>query len=222
MPDLLSPPLMHALSWCLLAELARRHPDFHLRERDFSSGSSYTLELTRPVDDATLAVYYSTNSAYASVYAGHHAQGRVSWPLEALVSHQTIGLVRMMEESTDLESPLHAPSTTLRALTYRLAADIIMTTLNDKRAISVHDTSFEPDALNKFLLVHERNSYATEAAREGGRYWTLSDDKNSPVAILDTEGYAYTSTALVNLSTTYTQNNRSLHRTTSAVFADLL
>jgi hypothetical protein len=217
--DRLAQPFKYALTWWIIAELARRHPDLRVEEWADDFGLASTLELVHPTGAPHI---YINRLKKGIVHAVNEDKRDTDWPLEILVQRSADELVRMIEEAADLPHPSHAPPTTPRTLTFRIAADIAMTTVHDHRYFSAYDAKFDQDVLKEFPLVHERDSCALEAAREGGRFWILSDNKNLPVAVLDTEGYAYTSTMITNLSTAYAENNRSLHRTTAAIFADLL
>jgi type III secretion system-like peptide-binding chaperone len=193
MPDVLAARYVHALSWALFAEIARRHPEFRIWERDSGYGEGKTaLEMGRVNDKVHFSVNWDTDKL---IYATNTETqgGREIWPLDALAWHRTDDLVQLMEKAADLHSPAHAPKTTSRTLTYRLAAEVAMTTMRGKRAVSVNDCAIKPDTLTTFPLVRERNADAASEARKGvvtglcptvtARPWPSSTSKVMPTRV---------------------------------------
>jgi hypothetical protein len=213
-----------AQSWWLASELARRHPELLLIETHPGGGQYDCLSLV--ASGKTLIDINREGRIHV------HDGSAEPIPLTGLFSDDDPhAVVKEVEQVARLAGPEPTPGSTPRVLSWRVAAQCLVCTLNAKQAFDVRneceDGSYSVGPRGSL----ERFPLALERAREHRpddlldeplyRYWAVLRDSEA-VAILDNDGYAYIADRAVHIPTAYQANNRNILTTTVGVLGSVL
>jgi hypothetical protein len=215
---LASPP-RNAFAWSVAADLVRRHPALRIHEDHADEND--VLHLTRPTG-AVHVFLFRVGETTALVRNGGGKYFDL-WPWEQALELPPEQVIREIEQAAGLGSPPQPATATPRSLVYRMVASVALTTMRSRHPLRAHDGWHDRPALDPIPLLMEHNPDVRLSAMVMGRYWLLRDGQAAaPVAMLDTEGYAYVGHNLHHLPTAYAAHGRNLHRTTAAVLGDVL
>ncbi|WP_433303945.1 hypothetical protein ACQP2F_13470 [Actinoplanes sp. CA-030573] len=214
-------------SWWLAGEIVRRHPGITLVETHPGGGTYDCLTLMR--DHATLI---DINRA-GSIHVG--GEGRpAGMSFESLFDHENPAeIIALVEQGAGLRSAGSAPVTTPTALAFRVAAQVLALTVNDKRRWDVRSERVDSSGMDgggrRWFV--DRFPIAAERARQRRpddllgdpyyRYWGVTSNGEA-VAVLDTDGFAYVGEQALHLPSLYQAHNRRLTPTVAAAFAAVL
>ncbi|MEV6493289.1 hypothetical protein AB0M20_32405 [Actinoplanes sp. NPDC051633] len=208
-------------SWWLASELIRRHPDLVLIEMHPGGGQYDCLSLFRNGE----RVVFINRAGTVQIPDDESFR-----PLtfEQIFSRPPSSVVRSIEMGVRLPSPQRSPISTPAALTYRVIAQLMAITVNDKRSWDVRNEILDTSGygggprgyVDKFPIAAERAQQRRPDDLLGipqYRYWGVIRD-DELLAVLDTDGFAYVGEHVLHLPGLYSAHGRKL---TSLVAASL-
>lgn len=217
--------LMH--SWWLACELVRRHPELSVAEMHPAGGMYDSLSL------------FHNGQELINI----NREGRIHVPdspgfepvtFDDLVAAEEPGdVLAIVERAARLNSLHVTPSSTPAVLTYRVIAQLMAITVNDKRHWDVRNERFDSSDpggggdrgyLAEYPVAAARARETRSDDLLGSplyRYWgALRDGKL--VAVLDTDGFAYVSQQVWYLPELYAASSRRLTPLVASTLGPLL
>jgi hypothetical protein len=214
-------------SWWLASLLFRRHPDLKLIETHPGGGLHDCLTLIR---NASGVIDINRVGGIRV----HAAADFRSLPVGELLNQEdATEYLTALETASGLGSPPHAPASTPAALTFRAIAQLLAITLNTRQRWDVRnvflDTSGTAGGINDKYL--KPFPMAAQRAREKRpddlhgvpfyRYWAVLRAA-TPVAILDTDGFAYVGKQVLSLPDIYAAHSSRITPTVAATLGAVL
>ncbi|MBW6439263.1 hypothetical protein KZ829_36680 [Actinoplanes hulinensis] len=214
-------------SWWLACQLIRRHPKILIVETH-PGGGQYDC----------LTLIHNGQSVIDINRAGsiHVKNSSDSKPVtfEDLFVHDDSGeVVTAIERAAGMSSPSSAPPSTPAVLTYRVLAQLMAITLNEKHRWDVRNERLDSSGMGGGAARGYLADYPVAAARAREkrpddllgdplyRYWGVLRD-GKPVAVLDTDGFAYVAQQVLYLPEIYSASSRRLTPLMAATLGPLL
>jgi hypothetical protein len=216
-----------AQSWWLASALVRRHPGLRLIETHPGGGQYDCLSLLRAKEKV-----FDINRN-GSVHVGEAVRELRPMAMDGLFDQeQAWTYVRELEEVSSVGVARHTPSSTPAVLTYRVIAELMAITLNDRKAWDVRnefeDTSDWGGGPRHYVQGFPLAAARVQQRREDDllgiaeyRFWGVLSGGEA-VAVLDTDGNVYVGEQVFHLPEVYRSHNRRLTATVAATLGTVL
>lgn len=190
---------INALSWRVASELSRRDPGLYigLTGDGGSAAHADALMMTSPSGSK-----YQARRRGLGFTAGANGEFQLEWD-EALHRSSARAIAMALEESLGIHRPEKSPTTSPRALGYRVMASMLESTLGDRKSWSTEEIEGGP------LDTDSLSTPARMLPWEAVRWALLCDDET--VAQLDNFGWLAIDGRRINLHARYRELNGRLY-----------
>jgi hypothetical protein len=210
--------LVRTQSWSVVCQLMRRHPELKLVEMQPGAGGHFYLTLLK---DKQILVRIAEDGQIADTSVA-----------ELVPPDENLKPLAELERSIGIDSPVRHPASTPSVLAFRVIAQLMAVTLDDRRRWDVrHAFCDAPDGgavvrkyVNPFPVAVERAGKRQSDdpyLEPWARFWAVLR-ASEPVALLDTDGFVYVGRQVLYLPELYAAHSRRLTPTVAAALGSVL
>ncbi|MFC9335827.1 hypothetical protein [Arthrobacter sp. NPDC057009] len=203
--------LINALSWRVASELSRRDAGVYIGLTG-DGGSAAQANALMMTSSGGLAEYQARRMGLGFT-AGKSGQFKMEWE-QAFGMPSARAIAMAMEASLGIHLPEKSPSTTPRALGYRVMASVLEMTVGDRRQWFTYEAEGGPLDQNTASTRERLHQY--EDTR-----WSLYRD-GDPLAVLDNFGWLEIGERKIDLHSRYRELNGQLYPLVLEVFGGIL
>jgi hypothetical protein len=203
--------LINALSWRVASELSRRDAGVYIGLTGYG-GSAAHADALMLTSSGGLAEYQARRTGLGFT-AGKNCQFKMEWE-QAFGMPSARAIAMAMETSLGIHLPEKSPSTTPRALGYRVMASVLEMTVGDRNQWFTYKAEGGPLDPNTASTRDRLHTY--EDTR-----WSLYRD-SEPLAVLDNFGWLEIGDRRIDLHGGYRELNGRLYPLVFEVFGSIL